>query len=235
MRIEQEYIVKELSERYQDSTLVVASSYHGLTAEKMNDLRARVAEVNGRIDVAKNTLIMRAFGAALTDEFAAVLAGPNAIAMTQEDSAALAKVLVEFAKENEALNVQGGFMDMANFVSVEDIKSLAELPSRDILLSMLLSALQGPMRGLAGVGNGLLSGVVRVLDQIAKTQKDTAAPSSPAPDALEEATDAPIDTVPTDAPEDASATDENTEAATESPEDASAETPVAGEAPKADA
>lgn len=167
MRIEKTYIAKEMEERYRGSTLMVVAGYHGLNANDMNKLRARVAEQQGVVNVVKNRIAQRVLGGTC-EEFVKLLRGPNAIAATRGDAVALAKALTQFAKENNALVIRGGLLDLKRFLTPEEIAGLAALPSREVLLARLLAGLQGPARNLAGVLQGMVGSLVRVLDQIAK-------------------------------------------------------------------
>lgn len=96
----------------------------------------------------KNTLVRRATAAAELTELDEVLTGPTAIAFSADDAVAPAKIISEFAKKNDALKVKGGVVE-GRVVGVDQIKALADLPSREGLLSMLLSVLQAPVRNFA--------------------------------------------------------------------------------------
>ncbi|MCX7846864.1 MAG: 50S ribosomal protein L10 [bacterium] len=167
MRIEKTYIAKEMEERYRGSTLMVVTGYHGLNANEMTKLRSRLAEQQGVLNVVKNRIVKRVMEGA-GEEFLQLLRGPNAIAATRGDAVALAKVLTQFAKENNALVIRGGLLELKRFLSAEEIAGLAALPPREVLLARLLGGLQGPARNLVGLLSTMMGNLVRVLDQVGK-------------------------------------------------------------------
>lgn len=141
-------IVQEISERFEKSKSTIITEYKGLTVAEMNELRKQLREAGVEYAVLKNTLIRRATAQVNLTELDEHLVGPTAIAFSNEDVVAPAKVLHTFAKEHENLKIKGGVIE-GNITSVEEIKALADLPSREGLLSMLASILQAPIRNLA--------------------------------------------------------------------------------------
>ncbi len=115
---------------------------------EVTELRKQLREANVEFKVYKNTMTRRAVEQAELDGLNDFLTGPNAIAFSTEDVVAPAKVLNEFAKKHEALEIKAGVIE-GKVSTVEEVKALAELPSREGLLSMLLSVLQAPVRNLA--------------------------------------------------------------------------------------
>ena len=188
MRVEKNYITEELKNNYADSKLMVVTSYDGLSAEQMNELRSKVAAAEGKINVVKNRLLKRVIPKDADPAFNELLTGANAIANTAEDIVALAKAVAEFAKDNSKVEVKGGLLDYSKAITAADIKNLASLPPKEILLAKLLGALQGPITNLAGVFNAMLGNTVRVLDQIAKL-KEAEGGGQKAEDAEEKAED----------------------------------------------
>ncbi len=187
MRIEKEYIAKEMEARYQGSTLMVVAAYHGLKAKDMTKLRARVAESNGVLNVVKNRIAKRVVNETAGTEFIELMKGPNAIAATRGDAVALAKALTQFAKENEALVLRGGLLDLSRFLTAEELAGLAALPSREVLLARLLAGLQGPARGLACLFSTMLGNLVRVLDKVGQTKPAVSAAAAAAAEPVAEA------------------------------------------------
>jgi large subunit ribosomal protein L10 len=119
-----------------------------LNVAEVTELRKQLREAGIEFKVYKNTLTRRAVEKLELTDLNDALVGPNAIAFGGEDVVAPAKILNNFAKEHEALEIKAGVIE-GNVASVEEIKALAELPSREGLLSMLLSVLQAPIRNLA--------------------------------------------------------------------------------------
>ncbi|WP_445492894.1 50S ribosomal protein L10 [Niallia sp. 03133] len=141
-------IVEVIAEKFKASKSTIVVDYRGLTVSEVTELRKQLREAGVEFKVFKNTLTRRAAEAADLAGLNDALTGPNAIAFSNEDVVAPAKILNDFAKKNEALEIKAGVIE-GNIASVEDVKALAELPSREGLLSMLLSVLQAPIRNFA--------------------------------------------------------------------------------------
>lgn len=141
-------MVVEIADKLKASKTVVVVDYRGLTVGEVTELRKQLREAGVEFKVYKNSLTRRAAEASELATLNESLTGPNAIAFSNEDVIAPAKILNDFAKKHEALEIKAGVIE-GNVATAEEIKALAELPSREGLLSMLLSVLQAPMRGLA--------------------------------------------------------------------------------------
>ncbi|MGG0464401.1 50S ribosomal protein L10 [Priestia aryabhattai] len=141
-------VVDEIAEKLQASNSTVVVDYRGLNVAEVTELRKQLREAGIEFKVYKNTLTRRAVEKLELTDLNDALVGPNAIAFGGEDVVTPAKILNNFAKEHEALEIKAGVIE-GNVASVEEIKALAELPSREGLLSMLLSVLQAPIRNLA--------------------------------------------------------------------------------------
>jgi large subunit ribosomal protein L10 len=140
--------VEEIAAKLKESAATVITDYRGLNVAQMTELRKQLREAGVEFKVLKNTLVSRAADSVELGELNAVLTGPTAIAFSKNDAVAPAKVLSQFAKENEALKIKGGVVE-GRIVDVAQIEALASLPSREGLLSMLLSVLQAPIRNFA--------------------------------------------------------------------------------------
>ena len=141
-------LVQEIAGKFEAAASVVVVDYRGLTVAQVTELRKQLREAGVEFKVYKNTLVRRAAEQAGVEAINEVLTGPNAIAFSTEDVVAPAKIINEFAKKNEALEIKAGIIE-GTVSSAEDVKALAELPSREGLLSMLLSVLQAPVRNFA--------------------------------------------------------------------------------------
>ena len=141
-------VVDEIADKLKNSVSTIVVDYRGLNVTEVTELRKQLREAGIDFKVYKNTLTRRAAEAAELAGLNDVLTGPNAIAFSTEDVVAPAKILNDFAKKHEALEIKAGVIE-GKVSSVEDVKALAELPSREGLLSMLLSVLQAPMRNFA--------------------------------------------------------------------------------------
>ncbi len=141
-------VVQEIADKFKSAASVVVVDYRGLSVAQVTELRKQLREAGVEFKVYKNTLVRRATVEAGHEELNEILTGPNAIAFSNEDVVAPARIINDFAKANEQLEIKAGLIEGA-YASVEEVKALAELPSREGLLSMLLSVLQAPMRNLA--------------------------------------------------------------------------------------
>ena len=141
-------IVDDIAGKFKAAASVVVVDYRGLNVAQVTELRKQLREAGVEFKVYKNSLTRRATEIAGVDAINEFLVGPNAVAFSNEDVVAPAKIINDFAKKNEQLEIKAGIIE-GNVSSAEDVKALAELPSREGLLSMLLSVLQAPIRNLA--------------------------------------------------------------------------------------
>ena len=142
------HIVQEIADKLKASKSTIVVDYRGLNVAEVTELRKQLRDAGIEFKVYKNTLTRLAAESAEVAELNSVLTGPNAIAFSNDDVVAPAKILNDFAKKHEALEIKAGVIE-GNVASAEEVKALAELPSREGLLSMLLSVLQAPIRNLA--------------------------------------------------------------------------------------
>ena len=140
--------VAEVAAKLRECSCTIVTDYRGLNVAQMTELRKQMREAGVEFRVIKNTLIRRATAEAQLSELDSVLTGPTAIAFSKDDVVAPAKILTEFAKKNEQLQLKAGIVE-GRIVDVKQIQALADLPSREGLLSMLLSVLQAPIRNFA--------------------------------------------------------------------------------------
>jgi large subunit ribosomal protein L10 len=149
IREEKVSIVSEIAEKLQTSKSTIITDYRGLTVGEVTELRARLRDAGIEFRVLKNTMTRRAADQVNMSEVNEFLVGPSAIAFsTADDVVAPAKILNEFAKTHKALELKAGIVD-GKVIGQSEVQALAELPSREGLLSMLLSVLQAPMRNFA--------------------------------------------------------------------------------------
>ena len=123
--------------------------YRGLTVEQITKLRAGLREKNSQLKVFKNNFAKVAFDEMKNDEVAQYLSGPTAIALIHEDANESAKVLFDFIKEAPTLAVKGAWVD-GELYDAAKIEALSKLPGKKQLIAMLMSAINGPARKLAG-------------------------------------------------------------------------------------
>jgi large subunit ribosomal protein L10 len=143
-----EQVVTEVADKFKNSQCTVIADYRGLNVAQVTELRKQLREAGIEFQVIKNTLARRATVGAELTELNEHLTGPTAIAFSNDDIIAPAKILTQFAKKNDQLKVKVGVVE-GKVVDADQIKALADLPSREGLLSMLLSVLQAPVRNFA--------------------------------------------------------------------------------------
>jgi large subunit ribosomal protein L10 len=148
IREEKVQAVNEIATKLRNSQTTVVADYRGLTVAQVTELRRQLRDAVIEFVVLKNTLTRLATAKENLTELDQYLTGPNAIAFSTEDVIAPAKIIAEFAKKNEKLEIKGGVIE-GKVVGADEIKALAALPSREGLLSMLLSVLQAPVRNFA--------------------------------------------------------------------------------------
>lgn len=169
---EKKQIVDELHDKFADAAIVILTDYKGLDVAAMNQLRRKLREAQVEYQVVKNTLMVRASeqtGVALIkDSFK----GPSAIALGYNDPVAPAKVLTDFAKENGKLEIKIGVMK-DKVLNLDSIKALSSLPSREQLLGMVLSAMNGVPTALVRALNDVPRRMLNVLNAI-KEKKEAA-------------------------------------------------------------
>ena len=165
-------IVAELTHKLQSASSVYVTDFTGLNVAQVSDLRRKLRKAGVEYVVIKNTLARRALSGATVTGLDEHLKGSTALALAKEASAA-AKVLTDFAKEHQKPQVKGGVVD-GRAVTPVQIKRLASLPPRDVLLAELGAAMQAPMAGFLGALQALLSNFAGALEAL-KTQREGAA------------------------------------------------------------
>ena len=141
-------IVEDVTVKFTDAASVVIVDYRGLTVDQVTELRKQLREAGVEMKVIKNSILSRAAEAANLPGLGDVFKGPTAVAFSNEDVIAPAKIINDFAEKAEALEIKGGIIE-GKVSSKEEIEALAKLPNREGLLSMLLSVLQAPVRNTA--------------------------------------------------------------------------------------
>lgn len=146
--LKKETLVQAAAEKFESAASVVIVDYRGLTVEEVTNLRKQLRDAGVEMKVIKNSILSRAAKKVGLDGLDEVFTGPTAVAFSNDDVVAPAKIIDEFAKDAKALEIKGGVIE-GKVSSVEQITALAKLPNREGLLSMLLSVLQAPVRNVA--------------------------------------------------------------------------------------
>jgi large subunit ribosomal protein L10 len=173
VKIEQKKaIAEELHEKFKKAKVVIVTDYKGLNVAAVNQLRGKLREADIEYRVAKNSLFARASVDTGVEVIKEQFKGPNAIALSYTDPVAPAKVLTEFIKTNDKLEVKVGVMD-GKALNMNDIKALSALPPREVLLSQVLSAMNAIPTGFVRVLSGVPRQFMNVLQAI-KEKKEAA-------------------------------------------------------------
>lgn len=143
-------IVEEIAANIKDAQSVVLVDYRGLTVEQDTKLRKNLREAGVTYKVYKNTFMNRAFKNTAFEGLSQYLEGPSAVAISTEDATAPARVLAEFAKTADKLEIKAGVVE-GTVYDAKGIASIASIPSRDVLISRLLGSLQSPITNFARV------------------------------------------------------------------------------------
>ena len=152
--------VAEITERFKSSTATVVTEYRGLTVANLAELRRSLGGI-ATYTVAKNTLVKRAAAEAGIQGLDELFAGPTAIAFITGEAVDAAKAIKDFAKDNKALVIKGGYMD-GHALTVSEVERIADLESREVLLAKLAGAMKGNLAKAAGLFNAPLSQFARL-------------------------------------------------------------------------
>jgi ribosomal protein L10 len=163
---EKSEIIEMLNKEFSGASGLYVTSYQGMTVEKFNKVRAKLKSVDAKYYVVKNTLAKRALEKSGIKNLADAFKGPVGVAVTKKDIAGTAKIIKDFNKDNDnLLAVRMAYADGTVF-SGADAERLADLPSKEELLSMLLSAFNAPITKFAGTLSGIMTNFVRTVDAV---------------------------------------------------------------------
>jgi large subunit ribosomal protein L10 len=157
--------VGELADKLADASFVYVTDFTGLDVERLTRLRRALRSASVEYVVVKNTLARRALEGTSAAALAELLEGPSAFALSRADAVAAAKVLADFARDGDVPRLKGGVV-AGRRLEVADIRRLATLPGREVLLGLALGTMRAPVAGLAVVLGGLLAKFVRTLDAV---------------------------------------------------------------------
>ena len=159
--------IEEIKEKINNAESIVLVDYRGLNVEQLTELRSRYRKAGVEYKVYKNTMMRFAFKDSGLEEFNEFLKGPSAIAFGYDDPVQVAKITAEFAKDNDKLEIKAGVVD-GKVIDVSGVNSLAELPSREVLVAQVLGGLNAPIQGFANVLQGTIRSLATVLNAIAE-------------------------------------------------------------------
>ena len=176
-------IVDEISANIKDAQSVVLVDYRGLTVEQDTQLRRNLREAGITYKVYKNTFMNFAFKGTEFEGLAPYLEGPSAVAISTDDATAPARVLAEFAKTANKLEIKAGVVE-GTVYDAKGMASIASIPSREVLISRLLGSMKSPITNFARVMNQLAekggAGAVEAPAKASEAEPETTAAESPA-------------------------------------------------------
>jgi large subunit ribosomal protein L10 len=158
-------IVEEIAGQIRGAEAVFAVDYRGISVPQAAELRARLRDADATFRVVKNSLTERAADKAGADTLRALLEGPTALTFVHGDAAVAAKAIADFQRATDVLEFKGGLLGSEE-LDVDQIKSIARLPARDILYAQLVGTVGSPLTGLVRGLNALIAGVAIQLQQV---------------------------------------------------------------------
>lgn len=167
-------IVQALKERLDRSKVVILTDYKGLNVATITDLRAKLREADVEFQVIKNNMLRRASEKTGVEPIKEYFKGPSAIALGYDDPVVVAKILSDFAKTNDKLEIKVGIMG-GKVMDKDQIKALASLPSREVLLGTVLSAMIAVPTSLVRALSDVPRRMLNVLQAIKEQKEQQAA------------------------------------------------------------
>ncbi len=166
---EKQKVVDDIKKKLQSSTGVVLADYRGLTVSQDTSLRVELRQAGIEYRVLKNTMVRRAANEIGLEELSPFLEGPTAVAFST-DSIAPAKILSEFSKKNKILTIKAAVVE-GKVIGPEKVKDLANLPSRAVLLFLVLAGMQTPLQGMVNVLQGSIRKLGYALEEVRKLKE----------------------------------------------------------------
>jgi len=168
--------VADITARLKATSTAVLADYRGMTVGQMRDLRSNLRGGGVEMIVVKNTLARRAARAAGYEPLSAELAGPIAMLFAADDVSAPARILNDYIRTNRKMVIKAGLLE-GQVIKAAAVTELADLPSREVLLSRLLGAMQAPLGNLASVLQAPLTKLARTIEAV-RSQKESLSPAS---------------------------------------------------------
>ena len=174
-RQEKDEFIGELQQKLEGASAFYLTDFTGLNVKQMTQFRARLRKQGVDYVVVKNTLAQRALQELDMPDIAGHFSGPTGLVIGREDAVAAAKVLTDFAREfGDRPAVKVGVVEKREYTS-DEVKRLAELPPREVLLAQIAGGLQAPMARLAGGMSQLLAGFARAVDALRQQREGAGA------------------------------------------------------------
>jgi large subunit ribosomal protein L10 len=171
-KVQKQQVVEELTQAFSSSAGVVLVGFSELSVAAETELRRKLMSAGGSYRVVKNRLALRASQGNAVSQLGDHFSGPTAVAMAPEDPIALAKALSDFLKGHPQISLKAGVLDQS-VLSAEDVKALADMPSREELLTKVAYLLLAPVRNLAGALQAPVRSLTIILSQLEGIKKTT--------------------------------------------------------------
>jgi large subunit ribosomal protein L10 len=165
-------MVKEYEKRFKGNSSFFVTDFNGLTNKQIEDLKKKLKSVSAQYIVVKKSLCKAAFHELKLDNLETMLEGACAVGYTDKDPVAASKVLVDFLKDNKEFLLRGGYID-GEAISLDTVKELAAMPTRDVLLARLVSAMNSPITGLVVTCSGVLKKLLYAFNGIIKKKEES--------------------------------------------------------------
>lgn len=162
--------VTNIKEKFSNSPSIVVADTRGLTVEEDTELRVLLRKAGVTFKVTKNTLAIRAAEQLGVKDSEKLFSGPSAVATHESDITVAAKILTEYAKKHDKLNVKGAILE-GKVLNANEVKAVADLPSREVLIAKVLGGFNAPISGFVNVLNGNIRGLVVALNAIAEKKQ----------------------------------------------------------------
>ena len=166
-QIIRETVTDIVGQNLKDSANTFVVGYSKVSSTKMGDLRKALSQAGAKMYASKNRIAQRALNDADYKELGDKIQDQTVFVWSDADSVEVAKVLMKYAKDLEGMNVHGGILE-GKTVFESEVQRLSDLPSRDVLLAMVLQAIQSPLTRLAGALNGKTRELILLLKQLSE-------------------------------------------------------------------
>jgi large subunit ribosomal protein L10 len=158
-------ITKEYEDKLKGASSFFVTDFSGLTNKEIEELKNKLRSTSTKYLVVKNSLCRSALKALNIESISSMIEGSCAISYTDKDPVMPSKVLVNFSRSNERLRLKGGYVD-GRALSVDTLRELASMPSREILLTRIVSAMNSPITGFVGACSGIVRKFLYALNEI---------------------------------------------------------------------
>lgn len=173
-------VIEELRQAFDGAAAIVLADFTGLDVEAMTKLRRKCREKGVTLSVVKNTLAVKAVKALELESLAPYFKGATAVAVSQDDPTTPARILVDFRKDHEKLEVKLGYVE-GRVLSPQEVKALASLPTREQLISQVMQLAMAPAQGLVWALKDSVGRAVRTVDAIRDGMEKGTIPSRSEP------------------------------------------------------